>query len=175
MTPFATRYPRNALCSLVEVIVGVLAQLEERERVVTVATDEVDGRSALTRSGQLPGSAQRPEEEIGEQEHSQAPGGADHQRQPLELVVELQRGGVPGKHAARRDGDRSDHDEHGRGPSERPMADAEGAAPPPQQRRRRPAQDRLLEVEALEQRDRRRARSASPSASCHARRLRARR
>ena len=33
------------------------------------------------------------------------------------------------------------------------MADAEGAAPPPQQRRRRPAQDRLLEVETLEQRD----------------------
>ena len=33
------------------------------------------------------------------------------------------------------------------------MTDAEGAAPPPQQRRRRPAQDRLLEVETLEQRD----------------------
>ncbi len=86
----------------VEVIVGVLAQLEERERVVTMATDEVDGRPASARSGQVPRSAQRPEEEVGEQEYPGDSGGADGQRQPLELAVDIQRGGVPGQHAARR-------------------------------------------------------------------------
>ena len=103
----------------VEVIVGVLAQLEERKRVVTMTTDELDGRSTLARSGQLPRSAQRPEEEVGEQKHPQDSGDADDQRQPLELVVDLQRGGVPGQHTARRDGDGADHDDHDRGRSER--------------------------------------------------------
>jgi hypothetical protein len=130
---------------------GVLPQLEERERVVAVSADELRRGTASLGARQLAGRAERAEEQVGEDGDAGGTDGGDHDRSPRELIAELEVRGAPGEQAGRAGNEHSERKEERGRRAERRMADVERVPPPPEEGRRRPAQQCLLEVEALQQ------------------------
>ena len=94
-----------------EPVMRVLPELEEGKRVVTVCADEVARGASLLRTWELAWRAERPEDQIREADDREDAHDRDGERQPFELVVELDRRRVPGQQACGADSDDAQRDE----------------------------------------------------------------
>src|SRR5437764_6900795 len=93
---------------LVEQVLLVAAELEERERVGAVAADEPPGEAPGLGIGKAPRRSERPEHEIGDRQQRGEREQGDGERQVSGLVVEGDRAGLPEHGVAGRSNDLSE-------------------------------------------------------------------